>query len=97
MTHRYFLAWFGMMVLAVLYGGARNVLYGPHTGEAAARGQYAVRLGGEGACLEVPSGTTVRLGGSRMGDALYIVLAAESFRPEMSTASPHGCCSDPRP
>lgn len=33
MLIRYFLAWFGMMILAILNGGLRDVLYKPHVGD----------------------------------------------------------------
>jgi hypothetical protein len=36
MLLKYFLAWFGMMILAVLNGGLRDSLYKPHIGEIAA-------------------------------------------------------------
>ena len=36
MLLRYALAWFGMMVLAIVNGGLRAKLYAPHTGELAA-------------------------------------------------------------
>jgi hypothetical protein len=36
MLIRYFLAWFGMMILAILNGGLRDVLYKPRVGDLAA-------------------------------------------------------------
>jgi hypothetical protein len=36
MLAKYCLAWFGMMVLAVVNGGLRDLLYRPHVGELAA-------------------------------------------------------------
>ena len=32
MVLKYFLAWFGMMVLAILNGGLRDLAYKPHVG-----------------------------------------------------------------
>lgn len=36
MLLKYFLAWFGMMILAILNGGLRDVLYKPRVGDLAA-------------------------------------------------------------
>src|SRR3569832_1047329 len=36
MLFKYFLAWFGMMLMAVLNGGARDLLYKPQFGDLAA-------------------------------------------------------------
>lgn len=44
MLIRVFLAWLGMMVLAVLNGGLRDVLYKPHVGELAAHQISTVSL-----------------------------------------------------
>ena len=33
MLLKYFLAWFGMMILAILNGGLRDVLYKPRVGD----------------------------------------------------------------
>ena len=33
---KYFLAWFGMMILAILNGTLRDVFYKPHVGDLAA-------------------------------------------------------------
>jgi hypothetical protein len=33
---RYFLAWFGMMVIAIINGGVRDFVYRPHSGDLAA-------------------------------------------------------------
>ncbi len=44
MLAKYFLAWFGMMALAILNGGLRNKLYAPLTGELAAHQLSTVLL-----------------------------------------------------